>query len=290
MSDIGFVGLGKMGLPIVRRIRSNYQVKMVYDRNASRAETLEGVRIVEEPFHVGSGCNIIFLLLSDDAACESVLFGEKGIMRTARPRSVVVNLSTVSHDFTVSAIRRARESMCAYIEAPVQGDPTMAESGKLMTIASGPEDAFKAISKVIDTYSKRTVYLPSPGAATRMNLIANMLTAVNLAAAGEALLMAEKSGVTREDALQILTQSTSESSVLGKKKDTILSDSFEPEFSLADMVKSLRYSESLSNSLSSPTPLSASASQFYLAAVSIGLGNLDFSSVVRAFRFLVGRS
>lgn len=290
MSDIGFAGLGRIGLPILNRIRSKFAVKAVYNRNRSKAEGLEGIRVVEEPFHLGTNCNIIFLALSDDAACESVIFGQNGIARTLRPRSLVVNLSTVSHQFAVSAIRRLQENMCSYLEAPVQGGTTMAAEGELTSFVSGPEEAYKTVSAVIDTYSSRVIQFKQPGTATKMNLISNMVAAVNLAAVGEAMVMAGKAGITPESAIEALENSSSASQVLSAKKETILSDAYETEFSLNDMAKSLGYSDELSRALNSPITMSSAASQFYTAAMSIGLGNLDFSSVMRAFRFMIGRS
>ena len=290
MSEIGFVGLGKMGQPILNRIRLRFKVKIVFNRNRGKAVGLEGVKLADEPFHVGAGCDIIFVMLSDDNACESVIFGEQGIVRTIRPQSILVNLSTVSHEFSLSAARRLQESMCSYLDAPVLGSVKLAEEGKLATLVSGPEKAYETVSKLIDSYSSNVFYLGTQGNAIKMKLISNAVMAVNLAAIGEALVMAEKSGIAKEKALDIINSSGGESRVSSLKKETILSETFDPSFTLKDMVKDLGYAEKLSQNLSSPLTLGTTALQFYLAAMSIGFGNLDFSSVVRAFRFMIGRS
>lgn len=290
MSDIGFVGLGKMGLPILERIRTRFKVKMAYNRNRGKAAGLEGVAVAEEPFHVGSSCNIIFVILSDDAACESVIFGEKGIARTLRPQSILVNLSTVSLDFSHSAARRLQENMCSYLDAPVLGSVNRAAAGELTSLVSGPENAYKTVSSVIESYSSDVFYMGGQGNAVKMKLISNMVLSVNLAAIGEALIMSDKSGIRREDALDILEKSGAGSRILSYKKETIASETFEPSFMLKDMIKDLGYINDLSADLSSPIPIAASAMQYYKAAMSIGLGNLDFSSVVRAFKFLIGRA
>ena len=290
MSDLGFIGLGKMGLPILRAIMEKFEVRAVYNRTKSKSSGLQGVKIVDEPFSVGSSCNIIFAVLSDDAACEGIFFGEKGLSRTIRPHSLVVNLSTVSPDFSLYASRKFQEIHCTYLEAPVLGSTALAEAKNLVSLVSGPENAYKTVSSVIETYSSRVFYMPQPGNAIKMKLITNMAMAVNLAAAGEALLLAEKAGIKKDMALDILGNSGAESRIVTMKSDTIKEGTYEPEFLLRDMVKDLSYASTLSRALSSPIPIGSSAMQYYIAAMSIGLGNLDFSSVVRSFRFLIGSS
>lgn len=290
MSEIGFAGLGKMGMPILKRISSTFNVRMVYNRNQSKATSLENIRVANEPFQLASSCEIIFLMLTDDKACESVIFGENGLNRTIKPQSIVVNMSTVSLGFSQSASRRLGEKMCKYLDAPVLGSINAANSGKLTSLVSGPEQSFNAVSKILDTFSAKKFYLGNQGNAVKMKLISNMLLAVNMAAVGEALLLSDKSGVPKETALEILENSGGESKVLKLKKESMISEAFEPTFSLNDMIKDLRYVSELSSALSTPVILGKSAEQFYLAAQSIGLGNLDFSAVIRSFRFLVGRS
>ncbi len=290
MSELGFIGLGKMGLPVLRAIMEKFEVRAVYNRTKSKASGLQGVKIVDEPFSLGSSCNIIFAILSDDIVCESVFFGEKGLSRTIQPQSLVVNLSTVSPDFSQYASRKFQELHCAYLEAPVLGNTGLAGAKKLVSLVSGPENAYKTVSSVIDTYSSKVFYMPQPGSAIKMKLISNMVMAVNLAAAGEAILLAEKSGIKKDIALDILGNSGAESRIVTLKSDTIKAGTYEPEFLLKDMVKDLSYASGLSKSLSTPIPMGSGAMQYYIAAMSIGLGNLDFSSVVRSFRFLVGSS
>lgn len=290
MSEIGFVGLGKMGLPIMKRISSGFRVKMVYNRNRSRTENLQGVKIADEPFYVGTACDIIFVMLSDDAACESVIFGDNGIHRTIRPKSILVNLSTVSLEFTQSAARRLGQNMCRYIDAPVLGSIDAAESGKLVSLVSGDEDAYNTVSKIIETYSSETYHLGTSGNAVKMKLISSMVMAVNMAAIGEALVLSEKSGISREKAIDIISNSGGQSRVLSSKKETLLSETYEPFFTLKDMAKDLTYAADLSDKLMSPAVMGSAARQFYVAAMSIGIGSLDFSSVARVFRFMIGRS
>lgn len=290
MSEIGFVGLGKMGFPIMKRINSSYKVKMVYNRNRTKTSGLQGIKVADEPFYVGTACDIIFVMVSDDAACESVIFGDNGIHRTMRPQSILVNLSTVSLKFSQSASTRLGKNMCRYIDAPVLGSIDSAEGGKLSSLVSGDEAAYKIVSKILETYSDNVFYLGASGNAIKMKLISNMVMAVNMAAIGEALLMSDKSGIPREKAIDIISSSGGQSRILSTKKDTLLSEAYEPFFTLKDMAKDLGYAADLSDSLSSPAVMAAAARQFYLAAMSIGIGNLDFSSVARVFRFMIGRS
>lgn len=290
MSEIGFLGLGKMGLPILKRINESFNVKIAYNRNRSKAEGLQSVKIASEPFQVASSCDIIFLMLTGDEACENAIFGNNGIARALKPRSIVVNLSTVSLKFSLSVASRLSETMCSYIDAPVLGSVKAASEGKLTCLVSGSEKSFNSISKILESFASKVIYLGNQGNAIKMKLVSNLVLAVNMAVVGEALLMSEKSGINKETALEILESSGADSTILDLKKETLLSEEFEPNFTVNDMVKDLEYISELSGILSSPTVLGSSAEQFYLAAKSIGLGSLDFSAVIRSFRFLIGRS
>ena len=290
MGELGFIGLGKLGTPLLKKMKEKYRIKGVCSRNSGKASLHPDIKFYEEPFQIASNCDIIFIMVSDDSACESVIFGEKGLIRTIRPKSIVINLSTVSHKFTMSAEKRLQESMCSYLDTPVFGSIRAAEEGRLIVLASGNEEAFHTVEAVLNSFSIRVVYMGKSGNATKMKLISNMAMASNLAIASEALFSAENAGIPRELAMDILLSGGSQSRILEMKKDAILKEDFIPDFTLKDMIKDLDYAMDLSMSLKNPVPLGASAMQFYIAASSIGFGNLDYSSVSRVYKFLAGRS
>ena len=290
MAAIGFIGLGKMGMPILSRMQSKYEISGIYNRTRSKTTIFKTLRSFDEPFQMGSTCDIIFMSLTGDEACEQVMFGQTGLTKTLTAGKIIVNLSTVSYQFALSTARRLQAQAVVYLDAPVLGSTDAALSGTLVSLVSGEAKASESIREILGTYSKETIYLGVNGNAIKMKLISNMAMAANLAVAAEAIVASENLGITKEKAISVLLSGGASSRILELKKNSILEEEFVPGFALQDMLKDLGYGTTLSSGASVALPLEALAMQYYVAAASIGLGKLDYSSVIRAFRFLSGKS
>ncbi|MCW6168738.1 MAG: NAD(P)-dependent oxidoreductase [Thermoplasmatales archaeon] len=287
-SNIGFVGTGKMGSRIISRILQKYEVTGAYNRTKEKLNQFPSLRQYQTPALLAAENDIIFIMLTDDNACGEVVFGEDGILSTIRPKSIIVNLSTVSYKFAVSCASALSEHAVHYLDCPVLGSIIPAEQGKLTALVSGEEDIFNIVKGVIETFSSHVLFLGPAGNAIKGKLANNLLMATNFVVASEAILFLEKSGFKREIALDILLNGGGSSKALESKVDDIKSEDFIPQFTLNHIVKDIRYGEELCNSANFPMLSMASALQIYNIAESMGLGNLDYSAVFKSFRLSLG--
>lgn len=292
MEGIGFIGLGRMGVPILKNIMRKHQVVGVYNRTITKAQPYAALdmKVFQSPWEVASGCDVIFLMLSDSRAVEEVMLGNKGVLENLGTGKIVVDLSTIHPEDSERIARKVRESGAEYIDSPVIGSVPVAEKGELVTVCGGSEDAVEKVRPVLDSFSSRVFHMGSGGMGLRMKLVNNLLMGANLAALCESLLLGEKLGIDRERQLDVLSLGGASSRVMTLKREPLLKEDFIPQFLLSHEYKDINYALDMARNARDPVPLAGTVSQFYAAAMSIGLGNLDFSAVLRAFKALRGRS
>lgn len=292
MERIGFIGLGKMGVPILKNIMKKHQVFGVYNRTISRAQPYAALdmKVFRDPWEVASSCDIIFLMLSDSAAVDEVMHGRKGILGNLGTGKIVVDLSTIHPDDSMRIAAEVKERNAEFLDSPVIGSVPVAESGELVSVTGGTREAFDKIKPILESFSSKTFYMGLNGTGLKMKLVNNLLMGGNLAILSESLLFGEKMGIPREKQLEILSSGAASSRILEIKKEPLLKEDFIPQFLLSHEYKDLNYAMDMARSIRDPIPISGAVVQFYAAAMSIGLGNLDFSSVLRAFKALRGLS
>lgn len=291
MDGIGFIGLGKMGVPILKNIMKEHGVVGVYNRTVSRAHPYAALdmKIFSDPWEAAMKSDILFLMLPDSSAVNEVMSGMHGVAENLGTGKIVVDLSTIRPEDSSRIARKVREKGAEYLDAPVIGSVPVAESGNLVTLVGGDNEAFERVRPILDSFSSKIFYMGGNGSGLQMKLVNNMLMGANLAVLCESVLLAEKMGIERKRALEILSSGAASSRILELKAETLLEEEFLPQFLLSHEYKDLNYALEMAKDARDPVPLTAAASQFYSAAMSIGLGNLDFSAVFRAFKSLRGR-
>lgn len=292
MEGIGFIGLGRMGVPILKHIMKKHGVTGIYNRTASRTHpytVLDNIRIFQHPWEVAQRCDVIFLMLSDSEAVSSVVLGKHGLAENLGTGKIVVDLSTIHPDDSIKVAYEVRQKGAMYIDAPVIGSVPVAEKGELITVAGGEKDAFDAVLPVLQSFSSSVHHMGMNGSGLKMKLVNNLLMAGNLAILSECLLLGEKLGIERGKLLEILSGGAASSSILEIKRESLINEDFIPQFLLSHANKDIGYALDMAGKVRDPVPLSGQIAQFYSAAMSIGLGNLDFSAVLRAFKALRGR-
>lgn len=292
VEGVGFIGLGKMGVPILRNIMGKYKVKGVYNRTKEKSEPFrkEGLRVYDSPGLLAANSNVIFTMLTDSEAVESVIFGSNGISGYINSGSLIVDLSTIHPEKSREMARRLSEKGVFFIDAPVIGSVPVAERGELTIVAGGPKDAFEKIKGVLETFGKSIFYMGENGTGLRVKLINNMVMGANLAVLSEAIVFAQSMGIEPDSLLNVLSSGAAASKILDVKRQSMLDGAFIPQFLLAHEYKDLNYALDLAKKQKTPLPMASLATQFYTSAMSIGLGNLDFSAVLRSFRALNGKA
>ena len=277
-SRVGWIGLGKMGLPICERLAAQEFKVTALTRNlegrerAARANLQSGATIGE----VIAGVGIVASTISDDAALIDIVFKPGGLKEMLRPSQIFVELSTVSPD----ASQRVAEAMSTigvdYLRSPVSGSTATAAQGGLTAVISGPAGALEGLSDFYAAFTRKTFLVGPAEEARYLKLVLNALVGATSALLAEALAMGRKGGLGVAAMMDVIGQSAVASPLLQYKRDMVVNGAYEPAFTVKQMMKDLDIIAEVSRRDHCPTPLLAQIRQQYEAAFANGRGDLDF--------------
>jgi 3-hydroxyisobutyrate dehydrogenase len=288
--EVGFIGIGRMGTPMANNVAEAGFELAVFDKLTERAETLAGTgaRPCASPAEVADGSHMIVTMLNDPAAVEEALMGERGVLSGSTPGQVIVDMSTVGPDASRRFAKAAEEKDLAFLDAPVSGSVSLAETADLVAMVGGPEGAFEKAEPVLAAMTKERIYLGPSGAGSAMKLAVNSLLAIVNGGIAEALTMAEKSGVERAQAYDVLASSVAGSPYAKYKRSQFLEAGAPVTFTTAQMQKDLSLALESTRRVALPAQLTAAANEMLVAASGLGYAEGDFASVVEVLRVLSG--
>jgi 3-hydroxyisobutyrate dehydrogenase-like beta-hydroxyacid dehydrogenase len=278
---VGFAGIGRMGLPMARNLlRADFPL-VVWNRTAERCAPLveEGGEAVSEPASL-AGADVVVTMLTDGRAARSVLV-ESGLLGKLRPGSVVLEMSTIGPAAVAELLSEARRHGVHLLDAPVSGSVSVAEAGQLFAMVGGDQNAYERISTVLDAMTKGHVLLGPSGAGAAMKLAVNAMIAVTSESLAETLVLAERFGIERERAYDVLASGVLASPFLLYKRGAFLQPETEPvAFTTGLMRKDVALAEDLAAELGARLPTVAAAAGVLDDALRDGLGDADFASVI----------
>ena len=198
MARVAFVGLGKMGLGMARRLLDGGHHVSVYNRTASKAKALAGTgaRIGATPREACAGAEAVIAMVADDTASRSVWLGSDGILAANfAPGSLAIECSTLSHGWVTELAAQAITRGLRYIDAPVTGLPEQAAAGTLTLLVGAVLSDLDSARPLLSSISQRIVRFGGVGAGTAYKLIINMVGAVQIASIAEAVAIADRAGL-----------------------------------------------------------------------------------------------
>jgi 3-hydroxyisobutyrate dehydrogenase-like beta-hydroxyacid dehydrogenase len=282
---VGFVGLGRMGLPMARNLaRAGHEVA-AYNRTRSRAEALAeaGGRAVDTPAEAASGAEVVVTMLADDAAVEAVTLGEDGILGALRPGAVHLGMSTVGVALSRRLAEAHRSAGQGYVAAPVFGRPEAAEGAKLWVVAAGAPEAVDRCEPVFDAVGQGMFRVgEEPEKANVVKLAGNFMLAGMIEALGEAMALGRRHGVEAPKLLEVLTSTLFNLPVYRNYGGMIAEGRFEPAgFALRLGLKDVRLVLDAADEAAVPMPLASLAHDHFLSGVARGWGELDWAGMGR---------
>jgi len=260
---IGFVGLGNMGEPMVRRlVAAGYEVKAydVAEQARARLAGTSGVALTKSPADVTDGADAVILMLPDSHVVEQVLLGD-GLLDRVAPPTVVADMSSSEPARTRALAERAASRGVTFVDAPVSGGVVGARAGSLTIMTGGPPDALASLAPVLDVLGDRIVHAGDiPGAGHAIKALNNLMSAAHLLASSEAMLAGQAFGLDPAVMLDIVNTSSGRSgSTQNKWPNYILPGTFDSGFSIAFMVKDMKIALQLADTAGTPAPLSRAA-------------------------------
>lgn len=280
------LGLGAMGLPMAKRLASQLTVHG-FDIAADRLRLAKkaGIRTFNTAASAVDGTDAVLLAVRDAEQLSAVLFGSDGIAPTLKHGAVVIMTSTVGVDAVVAVAERLAVQGVDLVDAPLSGGPARAGEGDLLIVVGSSATAYAAAAPVLNLLaSTLTVVGDKPGDGQALKTVNQLLCGVHIAAAAEALALAQSLGLDPDNTIKALQAGAAASFMLGNRGPRIL-QAWDPEgaevLSRLDIfVKDLGIVTSAARAVSLSTPLAAAAEQLFLQGQAQGHGDEDDSAII----------
>jgi 3-hydroxyisobutyrate dehydrogenase-like beta-hydroxyacid dehydrogenase len=279
MAELGFVGLGVMGTAITRRLLDAGHTVTVWNRTRDKAEPLlaGGAQWAETPRDVAERSEIVFTMVTNTAAVQAVTEGEDGILAGLARGKLYVDMSTASPANTRALAQKVADAGAEMLDAPVSGTSITVEQGKASLMVGGDADAFERARPVLEAIAPRVYHMGPNGSAVTMKIAINLSLAVQMLAFSEGVLLAEKTGISREQAVEAMLGSVIASPMVAYRGPLVLGHPDDVWFDCHMMQKDLNLALELGQELGVPLPTTAITNEFLTAANAMGIGEKDFA-------------
>ncbi len=282
--NVGFIGLGQMGLPMARNLLKARHSVTVYNRTRSRAEELQpdGASIAERPADVCSA-EVVISLLADDAAVEAVILGEQNLPARLPAGGIHICMSTVSMTMARKLVAAHAAAETGYVSAPVFGRPDASAAAKLFVVAAGPAKLIERCRPLFDAVGQRTfLFGEDPVAANVVKLSGNFMIASVIETLGEVYALLRKSGVEPARFLEFATKSLFSAPVYKTYGEIIAKEKFQPAgFKVPLGLKDARLVLAAADAVATPMPIADVIHDHLLTALARGRKDWDWSSLAR---------
>lgn len=290
MANLGYIGLGVMGSRMVNRLLDKGHTVTGYNRTRSKAQWLiaRGMRWADSPREVVEAAGITFSMLTDSAALEEVVAGPGGVLAGIAPGKIFIDMSTVSPAISRELADRVRAKGGEMVDAPVSGSVITLEQGKLSVMVGGRPDTFEVVKPLLLDLGPKVTHVGANGLALVMKIATNLSLAVQMLAFSEGVLLAEKSGIARETAVDVLTHSVIGSPMVQYRGPFVLKMPGEAWFNVNMMQKDMLLALELGRQVNVPLPTTSATNQLLTAARGLGLADRDFAIVFEVLARLSG--
>lgn len=290
--QIGFIGVGVMGRPMVRNLLKAGFPCTVFDINPITVEALvaEGATAANSAAEVAKVSDLFVTMVVNDAQFTATLFEPGNAAHALRPDTVVIGMSTMSMKTVQEAAARLNDLGVHYLDAPVSGGEPGAISGELSIMVGGSTEVLERCRPVLSVLGSHIYHIgQNAGAGQAVKMINQLMVCVHNAIAAEALTFGEKVGLDKAMLLEVITQSAGNSWILSNRGPRMVSEQFSPPKSALNiLVKDLGFVIDTANSLGHPLLLGSVTHQFYKMASIEGWGNLDDSILIKLMQNITG--
>ncbi len=280
-TKIGWIGLGKMGIPMSGQlIKAGYPVT-VYNRSTDKEDRLRamGAGTAASPGKLIAQTDVVVIMVSDDAAIDAIFNGEDGLLNANTSGKLIINMSTVSPAISEQMAHLCKQQGNSYLDAPVSGSVKQADEGTLVIMVGGDEKAFNQAKPILEKMGKLTMLVGNIGAGNKAKLVINTMLSVYSQGLAEAVIFAEQNGIKTLDLITLLNNGAMGSPYIKIKGDAIINNNYAAAFALKHIAKDLR----LAKDIGLKSPLGNVAYQTFQDAEA-KLGDEDIIAVIKQVR------
>jgi 3-hydroxyisobutyrate dehydrogenase-like beta-hydroxyacid dehydrogenase len=246
------------------------------------------MRWADSPRAVAEAAEFTFSMVTNSGALAAITDGPDGILARLSTNKVVIDMSTVSPEFSRALAARVREQGADMVDAPVSGSVITLQQGKLSVMVGGRRETFDRIKPLLDDIGPKVTYVGENGLALSMKIATNLSLAVQMLAFSEGVLLAEKSGISRETAVDVLVHSAVASPMIQYRGPFILQMPPEAWFDVNMMQKDMLLALELGRQNNVPLPTTAVTNEFLTAARGMGKEKQDFAVVFDVLAHMSG--
>ncbi len=292
MAELGFIGLGVMGSRMVKRLMDAGHAVTGYNRTPEKAGELRkaGMKWADSPRAVAEASEVTFSMVTDTAALLAVTQGPDGLLAGLGPGKIYVDMSTVSPAASRELACQVAGREAAMLDAPVSGSVITLEEGKLSIMVGGDPAVFEKVTPILLAIGPKVTHVGANGLAVTMKIATNLSLAVQMLAFSEAVLLAEKSGIRRKVAVDVLLNSVIASPMVKYRGPFVLKMPDEAWFNVNMMQKDMNLALELGRRLDVPLPTTAATNEMLTAARGLGLQEQDFAILFEVLARLSGVS
>lgn len=277
-TNIGWIGLGNMGIPMSGQlIKAGYPVT-VYNRSKEKEASLKatGAAIAATPKELIQQTDIVFIMVSNDEAISEIFNGDNGLLSAKVTGKIIINMSTVSPDISKRVAALSKEQGNHYLDAPVSGSVKQAEDGQLVIMVGGEASIFEQAKPVLEKLGKLALLVGDTGAGNTAKLAINTLLSFHAQGLAEAVVFAQQHHIKTEDMLTIINNSALGNVFAKIKGDAIIKDNYQAAFALKHIAKDLRLAKA--EGLNSPL---AKVAYHTFQEAEAEFGNEDIIAIIK---------
>lgn len=290
MANIGFIGLGHMGLPMAcNLILAKHQVTGYDISPATQSALLEaGGQIVSDVPSLAQQNDIIITMLQTGAQVQSVCYGEQGMYQHAKPHSLHIDCSTIDVLTAQDLHKQAGKLQILAVDAPVSGGVAGARAATLTFMVGGDPAACAKATPILQAIGKQVILTGSSGSGQAAKTCNNMILGISMLAVSEGFVLAKRLGLSAQTLHEVVTHASGQCWVMDhyvpvpNVLDNVpANQDYQPGFSLNMMLKDLNLSQTAAAHCDLDTPIAKYATQIFQKAQEQGMGDLDFSAVIK---------
>jgi len=281
MANLGFIGLGTMGGQMVARLLRKGHTVTGYNRTRSKAQWLieQGMRWADSPREVAAATDVTFAMVTNSAALIAIADGPDGLLAGLSKGKLFVDISTVAPAVSRTLAAKIREKGADMLDAPVSGSVLTLQQGKLSVMVGGRAETFARVKPILEDIGPKVTHVGDNGLALTMKIAVNLNLAVQMLAFSEGVLLAEKSGIRRDIAVDVMVHSAVASPMVQYRGPFVLQQPDQAWFDVNMMQKDMLLAMELGRQLNVPLPTTAVSNEFLTAARGMGMANKDFAVV-----------
>lgn len=283
MQRIGFIGIGLMGNHMARHLLEAGHHLTVWNRTKGKTEALvsAGAKWAQSPKLVAESADVIITMVTDSKASEEVICGPAGVLEGAHDGLILIDMGSIAPEMSRSIAGRAVEKGVYMLDAPVTGNPKVAEAGKLGIMIGGPQEVFDACLPIFEVLAAKIVHVGEKnGMGTTLKLINNLILGVAIEAVSEAMVLSAKAGIDPQKVIDITSVGGARTGAMETRGPRMIRRDFSPGFSTDNMYKDLSSAIDLAAEFGVSLPATTISWDILRSARTRGMGGMDSCCVL----------